>query len=285
MIDASIFRTWDRNLREERRTTLARNARTISDAMEGTPFMVAVTGSLSRGQVHPWSDLDLLMQRRDGDDEIGEEGRALRSKIVLWADFHDFDLVPLEDVPAALFEGMIGSAVAIDDIPDLCELPDTRLAIARTAMSMRFALQMSRDIDDGRLDDEMSAASSEIDRLRAFSAMRPLMSKAGLWAKRLLVFQDGGRSAWLDDHDDEDALEEALSRLARPAAEPLERPAILTHDAAETLAFLLSDASVYGYAEDEDLVEALRATRRSLDEAVESLYGLEADHSTHGLSL
>lgn len=284
MIDASIFRTWDRDLREGRRTTLARNARTISDAMEGTPFMVAVTGSLSRGQVHPWSDLDLLMQRRDG-DEIGEEGRALRSKIVLWADFHDFDLVPMEDVPAALFEGILGSAVAVDDIPDLCELPDPRLAIARTAMSMRFALQMSRDIDDGRLDDEMSAASSEIDRLRAFSAMRPLMSKAGLWAKRLLVFQDGGRSAWLDDHDDEDALEEALSRLARPAAEPLERPAILTPDAAETLAFLLSDASVYGYAEDEDLVEALRATRRSIDEAVESLYGLEADHSTHGLSL
>jgi hypothetical protein len=283
--DASIYRTWDDDLREARRLLLIDRARIVSDAVAGTPFAVAVTGSLSRGQVHPWSDLDLLMFRRVGEEKLGEEGRKLRADILFGVDFHDLDLVPMEHVPPALAEGMLGSAVAVDDVPDLDELPDPRLSITRTAMSMRFALEQSRSVDLGRLDKNRRGRPSETDRLIAFAAFRDLYAKAGLWAKRLLVFQDGGRSAWLDDHDEEDALEEALIRLASPAEAPFQRPAVFDEDDAHTLGFLVLGASDYGYEEGQNVVKALRNTRWNLDQLVEGLYALEMDHSTHGLKI
>lgn len=285
MPDPLIFRTWNDDLREARRLLLLERARIVDAAVSGTPFAVSVTGSLSRGQVHPWSDLDLLMHRRDGDGELGEEGRRLRSDIIFGVDFHDMDLVPVEHVPAALAQGMLGSAVAVDDVPELSDLPDPRLAITRTAMSMSFALEQSRRSDGGRLDEEYVGEPSERDRLAAFVAMRDLYSKAGLWAKRLLVFQDGGQSAWLDDPDEEDSLEEALWRLARPSEEPFERPALFDDDDAHTLGFLVLGASDFGYGEREDVVAALRTLRGNLDLLVDDLYDLEADRSTHGLSI
>jgi hypothetical protein len=147
--DVRIHRTWDDDLREARRLLLLERVRIVSDAVAGTPFAVAVTGSLARGQVHPWSDLDLLMFRRDGGEEFGEDGLNLRAAILFGGGFSDLDLVPVQQVPPALAEGMLGSAVAVDDIPDLADLPDPRLSITRTAMSMRFALRHSRSVDQG----------------------------------------------------------------------------------------------------------------------------------------
>lgn len=275
MLDSRIFRTWDEELREERRMLLLARARSVEARLSGTPFSVSVTGSLSRGQVHPWSDLDLLMYRRDGGD-LGEEGRRLRAEIVFGVEFQEFDLVPVEDVPPALERGMFGSAVAVEDVPALEGLPEPRLAIARTAMSIGFALEQCRAMDRGMAD------GSELRKYAAMSALRDLYSKAGLWLKRLLVFQDGGRSAWLDDHEEEGALRAALERLAGPADEPFPRPAVLDRGQASTLAFLALEAPDFGYA-DEDVVSAFRECRDTLDGLVRDLHEMVTDRSTHGL--
>jgi UTP:GlnB (protein PII) uridylyltransferase len=59
-----IFRTWDTALRERRRSTLIQAAEAAHAAAVDSSFDLLVTGSLARGQVHPWSDLDLILRAK-----------------------------------------------------------------------------------------------------------------------------------------------------------------------------------------------------------------------------
>lgn len=241
-MDTKIFRTWDRGLRAARHARLSASALAAAQAASESGCSLMVTGSLSRGEVHPWSDLDLVLV---GQDPEAEPDSGLSWKIKWASGLADEDAVDVmseNQIIEPLRKGILGSLVPVGAIPDLGDLPDPELALPRAAVSIETAISQieAARLADGRFLDQLKDDSlkplvvrSSLSRARDQLAYRTQVS-----LKRLAVFQDGGRSEWLDSHDDDD-LPAMLERLAAPAGEPFERAAALTAEAADVIPWLL----------------------------------------------
>lgn len=283
-------RTFDTEMRERRRQYLAAAAASAGSFLSGrSQYRVMVSGSLSRGQVHPWSDLDLVLIGPDAADS--EDGRAdLRHHLLrhLDMDMDGIDVVFPDEIAPGLAKGMLGSLVAPGSIPELGRLPDPMIALARVHVSVGYALKSSEKILEEYFASEkkLRAVLSDFDSMVYSHAMDPLRRKALLWLQKLAVFIDGGRSEWLDDRYDEDALDRLLARLASSHHEPFARDAVIDTAAAGALRYLLVDAydfvvrrrlAVSPKDEYEPVVDAIRDMARKMAD-------LAARVETHGLS-
>lgn len=236
-------RTNDVGLRRARHDKLVTAARAGAAAVEGTRFEILVTGSVARGQTHPWSDLDLLLRSRDGSYERSSDIVLKVLNVVFGAGISEVDIVPEDTVQPELVPGTIGGARSVHDIPPLADLPDPDLAPLRAAQSLEIACTRARNmIEEARtMPESTDIKVQEIIRRTTPQMVRTQLSyKAALAIKRLAVFQDGGRSAFLDGDKSEEALIDLLDRLAEPADEPFERPAMLTEAVKRPLLWLLA---------------------------------------------
>lgn len=250
-------RTFDKELREGRRAYLTAAASRAEEALsDDSGYRLMVTGSLSRGQVHPWSDLDLVLVLRDGmDAAMDNEARSdLRRRIIDAVDMYEADIVFDDEVVEGLRKGMLGSLVEVADIPALADLPDVSVALARIHVSMHYALEASESImaDYRKSEDELRRILSDYDRLSSSHAMDPLRRKAFLWMKKLAVFADGGRSPWLDDSDDDEALDRLLARLSSPCSSTDGAKSLLSQSATAALRWLLVDAYDFTFAQGDE---------------------------------
>lgn len=237
------FRTQDLDLREARRLRLLSAARTASDAVPSDKGEILVTGSLARGQVHPWSDLDLILKLDEPEKDYG-----LRHDVIVAVEesgFHDFDLIMEDQIIPQMAKGLLGGAVPVAAIPILASLPDADLAPLRAAQSLEITCEKVRETMEELT--ARSASGEDTEEIRSILlSYVPQMSrdrlreKAGLALKRLAAFQDGGQSSFLDGDRSEGAVQELLDRLAQPADEPMDRPAMLTPEALPSVLWLMS---------------------------------------------
>jgi len=232
----AIFRTWDLSLREGRRSVLLQAAQAADAVAAGSPFDLLVVGSLARGQVHPWSDLDLILKAKD---PVTKPDHLLRSRVEAATDLSDADVLLEEDIVGSMRENMLRDAVPVSLVAPLSDLPDPSEMIPRCAFAMEFLVaNISRELDRGvewRAKVEEPRVGQTILEGAVDIARDSLRERSRVSVKRLAVFHDGGRSAWLDDYDDEEALRAMLDRLARPASEPFERDAVIVPEVIETL--------------------------------------------------
>lgn len=264
-------RTHDASLRRARRDKLVAAARAGAASLDGTGVDVLVTGSLARGQTHPWSDLDLLLRSRDGRYDRAYEMSLKVLRAVEGTGLWEVDVVPEESVQPALIPGMIGGARSVYDIPELAELPDPDLAQLRAAQSLEFACSRARKmLEEVR---NMPDSGEILRRATPAVILTQLSYKAALAVKRLAVFQDDGRSAFLDGDRSEPVVQELLDRLS----DPFERPAMLTEDVKSPLLWLLT-------GEDRDNTR-VDATLDALEGWIPHLRSTTEQTDTHGLSL
>lgn len=286
----SIFRTFDNELRDSRFALLKAAALAAATAAEGSGFDAMVTGSLSRGQTHPWSDLDVVLVRQDPEAEQDYELESnLESNVSLAIGHVGGDVVFADDIIEPLKKGMLGSLVRPADIPPLGDLPDFNLALSRAAISMEVTLSHIETSDfRGHSTVAQDKRLRGILRRSAISrTFRMLSVRADISLKRLAVYQDGGQSPWLDDHADMKALSALLKRLQAPASFPIERPAVMTADAAKALRWLLgSEPDFMGYnLRQTEAAERKEAdTRSAIKEWAGLLRRVSPTTETHGLS-
>jgi len=237
----TFFRTFDRELRESRRRLLAEAAARVAASVDGSEFEAMVSGSLSRGQTHPWSDLDVVLVKKDADaSEDFELEMAARQA----AGEVPADVMFERDVYEPLQRGILGSLVRPDEIPPLAELPDPDLALVRAAFSMETAIDQILESEaelETRPRDGDEKFENMLRRAKLSRAYRHLSQRMDLNLKRLAAFQDGGRSKWLDDSSNMRALAGLLGRLQEPATAPFPRPAVMTREAAEAVRWLQQD--------------------------------------------
>jgi predicted nucleotidyltransferase len=228
-------------LREARRLYLKGKSEAAAAFVSERGCEVFVSGSLSRGMVHPWSDLDLILSEPEGDNADRSD---LRYDLIRHLDMDGVDVVFTDEIVPGLAKGMLGSLVSPADIPPLASLPDPKIALARVHVSISFALKASEAIleEYTAAEHELRDKISDYDSMIYSHAMDPLRRKATLWTQKLAVFLDGGRSEWLDDRYEEDALDRLLSRLASPESVPFEREPVIDAAGAGALRYLLVDA-------------------------------------------
>lgn len=279
-------RTFDVELREARRLLLKEKAEAAAAFVsERGGYEVLVSGSLSRGMVHPWSDLDLVLSATS---ESSADRSDLRYDLYRHLNIDDVDVVFVDEIVPGLAKGMLGSLVTPQNIPPLAALPDPKIALARVHVSIGFALRASESIleEYAEAEHELRGKISDYDSMVYSHAMDPLRRKATLWMQKLAVFLDGGRSEWLDDRYDEDALDRLLSRLASPASEPFERKAVIDAAGAGALRYLLVDA--YDFVVRRRRAESPRDEYLSVVEAIremaERMEAMSPGIETHGLT-
>ncbi|MNU43636.1 hypothetical protein D3C71_324260 [compost metagenome] len=279
-------RTFDVELREARRLLLKEKAEAAAAFVsERGGYEVLVSGSLSRGMVHPWSDLDLVLSATS---ESSGDRSDLRYDLYRHLNIDDVDVVFVDEIVPGLAKGMLGSLVTPQNIPPLAALPDPKIALARVHVSIGFALRASESIleEYAEAEHELRGKISDYDSMVYSHAMDPLRRKATLWMQKLAVFLDGGRSEWLDDRYDEDALDRLLSRLASPASEPFEREAVIDAAGAGALRYLLVDA--YDFVVRRRRAESPRDEYLSVVEAIremaERMEAMSPGIETHGLT-
>jgi len=284
-------RTYDHVLREERRLLLRDAALRAAKAVEeDSPFRLMVTGSLSRGQVHPWSDLDVvLIPTRDGGGGENEILRMeTRRRVSDAMDMHDADVVYADEVFDGLKKGMMGSLLPVEDIPSLRDLPDVSVVLARIHVSIGFALEASDRImaDYAASEEKLREIMPDFDRMSCSHAMDPIRRKASLWMKKLAVHADGGRSRWLDDPDDDEALDRLLERLSSPGSAPDGCSSLLEAPAAGSLRYLLVDAYdfLFRRSETECPKELFASIRDAVSQLGRDLEAMAPGVPTHGLS-
>jgi hypothetical protein len=99
------------------------------------------------------------------------------------------------------------------------------------------------------------------------------------------VFLDGGRSEWLDDWADEDALDRLLVRLAIPGSAPDGVSSVLDPSSAAALRYLLVDA--YDFVVRRRTADSPKDEYQSVFDAVKGmeakLAGMTSGVETHGL--
>lgn len=274
------MRTYDPVLRSLRREHLLGMAVAAADVLGPlSRYDVLVSGSLSRGQIHPWSDLDLVLELKKGRRRSVRDN-AIPDAVHQVVGYDDIDIVFAHEVFPEMVRGLLGSLVPPDGIPDLSPLPDPSLAIARTSVSIRYAVENSRRVLENlsQYPDASKARFGNFELIAYGGAMRPLYHKAPLWLKKMAVFLDDGRSAWLDDHGDIGALETLLERLSDSQ--------VIDTGAAATLRYLLVEA--YGFMYHEQVKVSYKDDFISVVDAVEEM-GLALSRlaplvETHGLS-
>ena len=236
------FRTYDAVAREHRRRELAHAAMSAAEAFDrsATGMEMYVSGSLSRGQTHPWSDLDLVILR-NGRERDPEADFELRNAIRRAVQDVKCDVVFEDEIPPPLALGMMGSLVRPEDVPDLAPLPTVQTVYARLAMSLGFALRTSRELIDAYA--RITRNSDISENLFREGALRFLSDKADFWLSKLAVFVDGGQSGWLDDGDEAE-LREMLLRLCETADAPFPRPAVMFPSSASALAAMALERSL-----------------------------------------
>lgn len=279
-------RTFDTDLREARRLLLKEKAEAAAAfVLERGGYEVFVSGSLSRGMVHPWSDLDLILSATS---ESSADRSDLRHDLYRHLNIDDVDVVFVDEIVPGLAKGMLGSLVTPQGIPPLADLPDPAIALARVHVSIGFALRASASIleEYAEAEHELRNKISDYDSMVYSHAMDPLRRKAVLWTQKLAVSLDSGRSEWLDDRYDEDGLDRLLSRLASPAREPFEREAIIDAAGAGALRYLLVDA--YDFVVRRRCAESPRDEYLSVVEAIgemaERMEMMSQGIETHGLT-
>lgn len=283
----TAFRTYDLDLREARRLLLRDAAERVAEAVDGSGFEAWVTGSLSRGQVHPWSDLDIVLIRTNPDavEDYGLEVTGIRAAGEVPA-----DVVFEKDVYEPLQKGMLGSLVRPGDVPPLADLPDPGLAPIRAAFSIETILaRIEKENAEIAALAEREGDKSMLEllkRTRASRSYRALAHRMETSLKRLAVFHDGGRSKWLDDGTDMQALEGLLDRLREPAETPFPRPAVMTEDAAEAARWLLDEEQDPDWhrGEADGMERRLEASVAALKDWTAVLRNASDLTETHGLA-
>lgn len=285
-----LLRTFDLSMRLARQERLRKWA-TAADALlvdRGGGYRAMVSGSLSRGQVHPWSDLDLVLEETESitEDQIIARNE-LRYDLYARLDTDAVDVVFIDEIFPGLAKGMLGSLVRPEDIPPLTDLPDPTVALARVRVSIGYALAASDEIlaEYLRNAEKLRAVMSDFESAAYSNAMDPLRRKAQFWARKLAVFVDGGRSEWLDDWDDEDALDRLLERLATPGSAPDGTSSVIDKSAAGALRYLLVDA--YDFVVRRRSSETPEVEFRSVADAIREMgdgfLRLAPEAETHGL--
>lgn len=279
-------RTFDTELRDARRLLLKEKAQAAAAFVsERGGYEVLVSGSLSRGMVHPWSDLDIVLSETS---ESSVDRSDLRYDLHHHLNIDDADVVFVDEIVPGLAKGMLGSLVTPQNIPPLVALPDPKVALARVHVSIGFALRASESIlgEYAKAEHELRGRISDYDSMVYSHAMDPLRRKATLWMQKLAVFLDGGRSEWLDDRYEEDALDRLLSRLASPASEPFEREAVIDAAGAGALRYLMVDA--YDFVVRRRRAESPQDEYASVVEAIrkmaERMEAMSPGIETHGLT-
>lgn len=278
-------RTFDMALRGARRLHLKEKAEAAAAFVAERGCEIFVSGSLSRGMVHPWSDLDLILSEPEEDKADRSD---LRYDLIRHLDMDGVDVVFMDEIVPGLAKGMLGSLVSPADIPPLASLPDPKIALARVHVSISFALKASEAIleEYTAAEHELRDKISDYDSMVYSHAMDPLRRKATLWAQKLAVFLDGGRSEWLDDRYEEDALDRLLSRLASPESVPFEREPVIDAAGAGALRYLLVDA--YDFVVRRRRAESPRDEYGSVVDAIRDMAAkIEAKShgvETHGLT-
>lgn len=259
-IDPTILRTHDPRLRRLRWEELVRGALAASKAARACGLEVLVTGSLSRGQTHPWSDLDLLLRAPEGVEASYDARRGI-GRAIEARDLYAYDLVPEAGIIPALRKGMVEGAISLDALPELGELPDADLAPLRAAQSLEFTVEHVRR----SIAEEAEHAEEDPENARIYKSYgvrigrSQLQGKAELALKRLAVFQDGGRSSFLDGDHSEATVSDLLQRLSSPASEPFERPAMLPPEVVPHLLWLIGGDSLDDTDVEKRLADALDA--------------------------
>ncbi len=279
-------RTFDIALREARRLFLKEKAQAAAAFVaERGGYEVLVSGSLSRGMVHPWSDLDLVLSATA---EETSDRSDLRYDLIRHLDMDSVDVVFVDEIVPGLAKGMLGSLVPPQDIPPLTDLPDPKITLARVHVSIGFSLKASEAIleEYAAAEHELRDKISDYDSMVYSHAMDPLRRKATLWTQKLAVFLDGGRSEWLDDCYEEDALDRLLSRLASPESIPSEREAVIDAAGAGALRYLLVDA--YDFVVRRRRAESPKDEYGSVVEAIREMAArietMSPGVETHGLT-
>jgi predicted nucleotidyltransferase len=279
-------RTFETELREARRLHLRDKAETAAAFVaERGGFEVWVSGSLSRGQVHPWSDLDLVLSESG---PSAEDRSGLRYDLLRHLDMDGVDVVFEDEIFPGLAKGMLGSLVRADEVPPLSELPDPRVALARVHVSIGYALKSSEQIlvEYAASEQKLRGVIDDYDSMVFSHAMDPLSRKAPLWVQKLAVFMDAGRAEWLDDRFDEEALDRLLARLSTPQSGSFGRDTVIDAEAAGALRYLVIDA--YDFVVRRRRADSPRDEYGSVVEAIRSLSKkLEAmvpGVETHGLT-
>lgn len=292
MTDETL-RTYDPALRAERARRLQDAALRASSALgDDWGFELMVSGSLSRGQVHPWSDLDLVL-RPSGYlevDDLDPRFRRIKREVdgLIRQAVGDIatDIVFEDEIVDGLRKGMLGSLVHPSAIPGLSALPCPSITIARLHVSIRYALMASAAIEDSyrRLEDGMAGSMRFFNRMVSLQALDPLRSKSELWVKKLAVFADFGRSHWLDDRADMDALHALLERLCLPGTSPDGISPILDKKAAAALEYLASDPfDLMLRSEARNSTSASKGVRASIEALGRRLEAMVPGVETHGL--
>jgi hypothetical protein len=291
------FRTWDEALRQRRFDLLRGAAQRAAAAAIKAGLSLRVTGSVSRGEVHPWSDLDLVLKK----EGVAEEG--------IWSKWHDVidatglgDGVdaPFEDeIFAPLLPGLVGRARQIEEMPvALAPLPDPSVALRTAAIGVIVVVKRF-DLEEAKLPGMLTKLGnhSEWYVKRHASRMLDMMeARIETAVKRLAAYHDGGQSAWLDDHGDRDALRSMLERLSSATDAPFQRPALIHQGGAADVHALLTDYNTVGRIDREidetfltdakRITDGMQAWARHLailcPEAIEALRPPEAPTPTPG---
>lgn len=269
MIDSQIYRTYDNSLRQARYDYLVAAAERGAEFVKGSGFDLKVTGSLSRGQVHPWSDLDLLLVRTDPEAVMSWDLSYGAEKAAQGNDHSNLiDVMFEEDLVGGLKVGILGSAVPISRLPSLGELPMKELSLPRCAMSLSFVIKaVLRDKQTTKsliAERELSPEKDEhtirtLWKSHQSISLNRLLDKAELALKRLAVFYDGGRSSFLDGDRSQETIVDLVTCLSKPSDLPFTRPPVLTNDAASLIAPLFNDLRHEIYIMEIDLgLEAVR---------------------------
>jgi len=209
-------RTSDADLRQARYDKLVKAAKIANVMAVEAGIDLRVTGSLSRGETHPWSDLDLVAIMPD---EKNKNDRAPFFQIMQAIEnsgIMEYDVIPSYTIFEPLKPALLHSAILISAIPPISELPNPDLALTRGSQSLALALEVVRGnmIHSEEAAQRYPDTADDIKESYRDMALSILRTKAELALRRLAVFQDGGRSPWLDGSVNPNDLTELIDRLS-----------------------------------------------------------------------
>ena len=252
-MDFAGFRSWEDDLRQARLEIVLAAAERANAVVAKHGAELLVTGSAARGEVHPWSDLDLIVRLPESAERPNwlwsvEDAAGLGDAVTVLTE---------DEIIPPLRPGLIGGARQLDKVErQLVPLPDPAVAEdrVRTALGIvRPAIAQDR-LAALQIADTDNADSSRLSPWILLHSARRAGYRAAVSLKRLAVYHDGGRSNWLDDATDVASLRDLVDRLAMPDQGPYHRDPMMPAGIGADIANLISVAA--SWENDEDLVSS-----------------------------
>jgi hypothetical protein len=149
--------------------------------------------------------------------ELGDEDWRLTGELAMEADTNYVTVLTEDQIFEAMKASMIGGGKAVDDVPRrIAPLPPAAVAVERALFSMNLLVSEFGDAaEDVKAVSEDSPAFKVVKRSTTRMMLRKCQRRMNTALKRLAVYLDEGRSAWLDDPYDRDALVRLLDRLGK----------------------------------------------------------------------